>query len=376
MKSEVFDRLSTLIKNYYDVVDMRERYSMDRYAVPIDSCPVDDSVKREIGSCNDNLLANLILKERLVKVMKNSAGNIDLNFWIINRWGNVRLGKSLKNQDRIMSFFANAEEGDNTDFSAIASFSKVMSFINPWKYFVYDSRVAYSLNWLMRKAGAKDGFFPIPQGQNKLAKECDLYKYLKDEFGKCFIKKSLAYGQYCSLIRNLCPEGEKPYKIEMLLFQIAPYEVYEAFRNEFDGTKYYKPRGTQVSKQGPVISIQEGVFSISNNEESLDRSSSHALSGYSFHFGKNVLYLYLGAYNTKKEVFCQVLTKRNMDSIFSKLSFLNEKGLEPKKDKKDKRYIRKFKLNQISEAEQLMESLKEPIARAIWGTDADKYLNP
>ncbi|MGP9668408.1 hypothetical protein ACT3TV_09865, partial [Psychrobacter sp. AOP31-A1-22] len=37
------------------------------------------------------------------------------------------------------------------NFETISSLSKVASFLDPEKYFIYDARVAYSLNWLILK---------------------------------------------------------------------------------------------------------------------------------------------------------------------------------------------------------------------------------
>ncbi len=117
----------------------------------------------------------------------------------------------------------------------------------------------------------------------------------------------------------------------------------------------------------------EGVFPINNNEISLRRRGNHAVSGYRFHLGDEDLFLYVGEFDKTKDVFCQILPK-GKDKHTTDLQFLTGCGLEYYAS--EGRFFRKFKAGQISEAEQLMESLKEPIARAIWGADADKYLNP
>lgn len=289
MDKKVLKALKALMKELLRTVDLEERYAEKRYTVPINNCPVSESLKTEIRSCANNYLANLKLKERLQFVLGASATNTDLNFWIINTWGAVKFAKNQVNQDRIVDFYNCLESKKNTDFSAIASKSKVMSFIRPESYFVYDSRVSYSLNWLMLQAGAKDGFFPILPGQSKLAKECDLYHVLKDQHGYCFIKQTEAYGKYCNVIKMLCPKGVKPYLIEMLLFQIAPREIYQAFKKEYLDTKYYIPKEKQDDSNNYAQTSTKKTLKHNPNNKTLKKT--HLSQGANIR-GRNVLYGY------------------------------------------------------------------------------------
>ncbi len=223
---------------------MEERYASARYCFNIENCPVNESIKREIGECHNNYERNRLLKNRLSAFLKGRIDNQAINFRIINTWGGIRQFRDCpENQARIFRFFNRLERTPHRcGVDAIASFSKVVSFIKPKHYFVYDSRVAYSLNWLLRQAGAREGFFPIPPGQSSLAKNCNL-KGVLDYEGRTFQHTDLAYYNYCKLVQRLykdiCPNGNEPYEVEMLLFQLAPCEIKDAFINEFQGTPFF-----------------------------------------------------------------------------------------------------------------------------------------
>jgi len=52
----------------------------------------------------------------------------------------------------------------------------------PEKHFIYDSRVTYSLNWIILSENAGNRFFPIPEGQNSKMRafEMNILICLKD----------------------------------------------------------------------------------------------------------------------------------------------------------------------------------------------------
>ena len=52
------------------------------------------------------------------------------------------------------------------DYNRIANISKVASYMYPEKYCIYDSRVAYTLNWIILSQNTGNMFFPIPEGRN------------------------------------------------------------------------------------------------------------------------------------------------------------------------------------------------------------------
>jgi len=85
-----------------------------------------------------------------------------LSLWIIKDWGGIW---SKKDKETIMLVNAFLEK-DKPDFNRIASTSKVGAFLYPDRNVIYDSRVAYSLNWIILSENAGHKFFPIPEGRN------------------------------------------------------------------------------------------------------------------------------------------------------------------------------------------------------------------
>ncbi len=126
------------------------------------------------------------------------------------------------------------------NFETISSLSKVASFLDPDKYFIYDARVAYSLNWLILKYENKNvinhKYFPMPNSRNKSLVNFDIQTILNivhakelNEFSDIYLKPQEAYHAYCNLISRIAEQiysGTKSaYLIEMLLFIIADQEI-------------------------------------------------------------------------------------------------------------------------------------------------------
>ena len=323
MEDHIYCNLKSIIKDYWQKVDLEQRYTPNRYDVPIIECPVIESLKADIGNCKTNLNKNLLLKRRLCKEMNRGVKNEDINFWIIRKWGGISLEKTDANQARIEAFFKLLKKSHQCGQSTIASFSKVASFANPLSFFVYDSRVAYSLNWLLRKSGATNGFFPIPQGQSRLAKHCMLQKVL-DEEHRTKMEARNAYFKYCELVKRLykdiCPGGKEPYRLEMLLFQIAPVEIYNEFESEFHGTVFFRSSSTP-----PVIrptSNQNAVFQNCRiKSRCADYGEVRVIDG-------NELYIFVG--HISKQVYCELLYKKNEQNEYPIQDQLLTEGFELK----------------------------------------------
>ena len=384
MNKKEYKQLKTLIGKAIkeDGIDIEARYTPKRYAVPIENCPVNDEIKTEIRRAESNYKANLLLKKKLQSELAGSIGNRDMNFWIINSWGGIRAFLNTDaNQERLRGFIEGLEgEGHQCDFSAIASFSKVASFVRPEQYFVYDSRVAYTLNWLMRKAKVKEGYFPIPIGQNRLSKRCKLKKVIVEEHGeKSILSKGSAYYEYCRLLRRLyddicCQDNEpyEPYKLEMLLFQMAPIEVLNDFTKEFEGTVYYcqncngnqKMKGNQdsVKEKGNKARLANDerwvVTRLKEGEKVLDRTG-HTKTGYKFTKGKRSLFDYVGE-DTRK-CFCEAISSDGFYTDGEKAIF--NTYLEPIEPKKHPYFIRPFRHSDIAEAMRLMEIIKDELKK-------------
>lgn len=126
----------------------------------------------------------------------------------------------------------------------------------PERNVIYDSRVAYSLNWIILSENAGQKYFPIPEGRNSKMSAFDLnvlirlknisnYQttdiehldhklFIKNCDKKIFINKKDAYSELNNLVKQIHKNlwiGDKAkeenlYFTEMLLFSIADREVF------------------------------------------------------------------------------------------------------------------------------------------------------
>ncbi len=117
----------------------------------------------------------LILKDTIRKKLnefypdkKTEFDNLCL--WIIKDWGGITGAKDENTLELISQFLSQKEP----TFNRIASSSKVGAYMFPEKYIIYDSRVAYSLNWIILSENAGEKFFPIPEGRNSKMSAFDM----------------------------------------------------------------------------------------------------------------------------------------------------------------------------------------------------------
>lgn len=175
----------------------------------------------------------------------------DLCLWIIKDWGGILTAKD-SNTIELIDDFLNSEK---QSYKRIASSSKVGSFMYPDKYIIYDSRVAYSLNWIILSKNAGAFFFPIPNGRNsKMAafdmnvlirlkninhytpgnvREMDKRNYISQNDKSQYIPEKEAYSVLNMLIKEISAKlwedqnaKKMLYFTEMLLFSIADREIY------------------------------------------------------------------------------------------------------------------------------------------------------
>lgn len=226
--------MDTLVKNKLIKHLVKYKNSLCDYDAKIINCPcvmIQDAIDNFNGC---SFKKNLKLKELLSGYLNGSFDNRELNFWIIRIWGGIgRFKESEDNQLKIKSFGNDLLNNKNVTISTIASLSKVASFVNPQKYFIYDSRALFSLNWLLFVSDSCEYFFK-PSGRNKNLGKYDLASIINEETGIA-IPRSISietYLNYCYLINELYDEvfkedknNRQPYKMEMLLFQIAPNEI-------------------------------------------------------------------------------------------------------------------------------------------------------
>lgn len=187
-----------------------------------ENCPI--SIPKNI---NSNFEKNIYLKENLHQCLKDVS--FENYYWIIQQWGGIKsLKENQRNNEKLKKFKKQIEAGKLTKetFGLISSFSKVASFLYPEKFAIYDSRVIYSLNWLIFRYSSKKLFFPQPVGRSASLSKYDMqtiFRLSKIEYQ--YHPEQVSFFEYCTLLSELSKiiyGSEKPYYVEMLLFLIAP----------------------------------------------------------------------------------------------------------------------------------------------------------
>lgn len=194
-----------------------------------------------------------ILNEKLTETFEknNELFNI-LCLWIIKDWGGI----TNANDNETITLIKDFLEQDKPKFNRIASTSKVGAFLYPDQNVIYDSRVAYSINWIILSENAGNFYFPIPEGRNSKMSALDLNVlirlenisvycpnnieqldnklFISNSDKKVYIDKKSAYFEMNKLIKEINQQlwkgdterEKKLYFTEMLLFSIADREVF------------------------------------------------------------------------------------------------------------------------------------------------------
>ncbi len=201
------------------------------WEIPI-SCPLD------IPADLSNYEKNLYLKDHFHHKMKSDS-DFNSHYWSIQEWGGIgSFKRNDRNDQRIKKFIGELDKGRLTkdNFDCISSLSKVASFLNPDEFVIYDSRVIYSLNWLLFNYSDERSLFPQPSGRSAILSQYDMqtiFRLTSQDFE--YRSHKNAYQEYCKLVKELSPQvygnESKPYHLEMLLFLMAPTWVIEDIRS-------------------------------------------------------------------------------------------------------------------------------------------------
>ncbi len=202
-------------------------------------------------------LKEIQLKKIVGKKLNESYSNNSelfnkLSVWIIKDWGGIKASNTIEIPKLIHEFL----KSEKPDFKRIASSSKVGAYLYPHKNIIYDSRVAYSLNWIILSESAGNKYFPIPEGRNSKMRAFDLnvlirlknisyYQvsdinelinrlFIKKADSKLFINEKIAYHELNKLISEVhkilwkddIEKIEHLYYTEMILFSIADREIF------------------------------------------------------------------------------------------------------------------------------------------------------
>lgn len=228
------------IKLYDEQINLEERF---KYDFKIDASVLGADIIEKINDANSIFRKNTILKDFLRYQYKKEINNTELDFWIINSWGGIHRFKNTERNIRKLSNFKKELKStkiSKENFGTISSLSKVASFLDPEKYFIYDARVAYSLNWLILKYENENTisqkYFPMPKSRNKSLLNFDMQTILNiahakemSDYSDLYLDPKEAYHTYCNFISKVAEKiysDTKPaYLIEMLLFIIADQEI-------------------------------------------------------------------------------------------------------------------------------------------------------
>lgn len=145
---------------------------------------------------------------------------------VIRDWGGISNNKEA----RVQQFVAAAHAQKLNVFTNIASYSKLLSFIDPTRYAIYDSRVAIMLNLAaLETKPPLCYYFPVPPARSgtEIATLSVLFTdRMAKQLGWQLIKPSDAYPTYLALINAIAEAQAVPlYDVEMALFQLAPIEA-------------------------------------------------------------------------------------------------------------------------------------------------------
>jgi len=212
-------KLIEKLKELKNLVKLNDRY---HWKIPT-GCPI--VIPSDLQT---EYQKNVYLKQNLGRHIEESV-----YYWIIKKWGGIKSFKeNNKNTLKIRIFLNHCKKNKSLTrkyFGTISSLSKVSSFDNPSHFFIYDSRVIYSINWLNLIYGErKKIWFPQPNGQNGEINSynIDTIRLLSDSRVNIISYKT-AYWDYCRFILETSNKLDyvNPWDLEMLLFVIADTEI-------------------------------------------------------------------------------------------------------------------------------------------------------
>ena len=190
--------------------------------------------KENIFNDNDsNFTKNIKLKQNLWKQL-TKASDVKKKViakWIVDDWGGIALKDGTPVLNVILDDIRRGYE-KNFDIrisDRISSRSKVLSFLNPKKYAICDSRVIFSLNWLLflTRNGNLCCAFQKLEPRNKILKSYSLRFLLEKHSELGNAQTYHTYSEFCAFMKELTNEisetesNWKLYNTEMLLFAIA-----------------------------------------------------------------------------------------------------------------------------------------------------------
>lgn len=257
--------LEEFISEYINNKFEEKRQSLLKYLIDKRDNFLNDNVIKKIDNLEEELFGidKIFYKDVYLKFilneMLNQKDDKNIHKWIVSDWGGIKTHKDFKTLQESMK---------NYSFDRISSWSKIVSFQNISDYVIYDSRVIYSLNWMIfrfnKKYNKTEKYFFQPSGRNKLLTLLPVDSIINFEnikfldvdgkgdriFGDIYFSKSKCYLKMCELTKNLnklifkdieiqikdmnIKVKEYPFFMEMLLFQIADDIIFDDIKQSID----------------------------------------------------------------------------------------------------------------------------------------------
>jgi len=212
-----------------------------------------DDLKNKFTNIQNPFLKDIYLKFLISDKLKLNLDNGELKRWIVQDWGGIKTHKDFDTLDNAMKL---------KSFNRISSWSKIASFEDINNYIIYDSRVIYSLNWIIHKfnkeTNGSQKYLFQPDGRNRLLtllpvdsiinfdniSQLDKTKKGDKIFEDIYIPKQHCYNHACKLMKNIneilfqgvqiknlttnpISAEQYPFFTEMLLFQMADDIIFE-----------------------------------------------------------------------------------------------------------------------------------------------------
>lgn len=234
--------------------NLETQYTWDVPTLP-DTLNITKSDNQKLNAEPNNFEQNIIIKQILHSKLQDTKNSDNESFknichWIIKDWGGIR----SSTDNNLSELISSIQNHKTIPFDRIASRSKVLSFLDPENYVIYDSRVAYSINWILLITKGKL-FFPIPSGRNSRMNAFEMNvlirlinsnnyrqesrfnnkgdKHISNRDKELFLNKNIAYEKLNLLIKEISlklwddVERQKNlFYTEMLLFAIADTIVF------------------------------------------------------------------------------------------------------------------------------------------------------
>lgn len=205
----------------------------------------------------------IALKELLTPMLldsyKNDKETFDkISLWIVKKWGGIFSGNNDELASLIHESIENHNNNDLISFKRISSKSKILCFMFPENHIIYDSRVAYALNWiLLLESFGDQKYFPIPESRNSKLNAFDMktlirVKNISTYLGNVghvnnisrrdkdyFIPDNSAYNEMKTLLNEVNkllwegnPERKKEsFYAQMLLFTLADNVIFREMKS-------------------------------------------------------------------------------------------------------------------------------------------------